>query len=148
MTTDTLVLGGIAFDDWSTPDKMPFGGKQITAVHRLPGGARVVDTLGPDEMDISFTGMMYENNAIGVADQLDALRKSGQQVPLIFAGRFYLVIVSEVVADIRRYPQLMNYHVTCLVVQNNMAGPLSALPSTVSSLVSADMATALSIAGL
>jgi hypothetical protein len=42
----------------------------------------------------------------------------------------------------------MNYHVSCLVVQNNMAGPLGALTSTVSSLVSADMATALSIAGL
>ena len=147
-TSDTLVLGGISFDDWSTPDKMPFGGKQITAVHRLPGGARVVDTLGPDEMDVQFTGMMYANNAYGVADALDAIRKSGAQVPLIFAGRFYLVIVAEVVADIRRYPQLMNYHISCLVVQNNMAGPLSALTSTVSSLVSADMATALSICGL
>jgi hypothetical protein len=26
--------------------------------------------------------------------------------------------------DNGRYPQLMNYHVSCLVVQNNMAGPL------------------------
>lgn len=148
MSNDTLVLGGIAFDDWSTPDKMPFGGKQAMAVHKLPGGARVVDTLGPDEMDIQFTGMMYADNAYGVADALDAIRKSGAQIPLIFAGRFYMVIIAEVVADIRRYPQLMNYHVSCLVVQNNMAGALGALTSTVSSLVGADMSTALNLAGL
>jgi hypothetical protein len=78
MTTDTLVLGSIAFDDWSTPDRMPFG-KQITAVHRLPGGARVVDTLGPDEMDIQFTNMMYADNAYGVADQLDSLDIRGAE---------------------------------------------------------------------
>jgi hypothetical protein len=82
MTTDTLVLGGIAFDDWSTPDRMPFGGKQELKVHQLPGGARVVDTLGPSEMDIHFTGTMYANNAYGVADQLDAMRIAGNQVPL------------------------------------------------------------------
>ena len=26
MATDFLVLGGIVFDDWSTPERMPFGG--------------------------------------------------------------------------------------------------------------------------
>jgi hypothetical protein len=148
MSTDTLVLGGIAFDDWSTPDRMPFGGKQELAVHRLPGGARVVDTLGPNEADIQFVGTMYANDAYGVADALDALRISGAQVPLTFAGRFYLVIVREVHVDIRRYPQLMNYHVSCLVVQNNMAGALGTVASTVSDLVTADMATAMSLAGL
>ena len=147
-TTDTLVLGGIAFDDWSTPEKMPFGGKQAMAVHKLPGGSRVVDTLGPDEADIQFIGTMYANDAYGVADALDALRISGAQVPLMFAGRFYLVIVAEALVDIRRYPQLMNYHVSCLVVQNNMAGALGVIGSTVSNLVTSDMATALSLAGL
>ena len=26
MATDFLVLGGIVFDEWSTPERMPFGG--------------------------------------------------------------------------------------------------------------------------
>jgi hypothetical protein len=148
MSNDTLVLGSIAFDEWSTPERMPFGGKQAMAVHKLPGGARVVDTLGPDEMDIQFTGTMFSNNAVGVADELDAMRKTGTPVPLMFAGRFYLVIVAEARADIKRYPQLVNYNVTCLVVQNNMAGVLGAVVSSVSGLVSADMASAMSLAGL
>lgn len=147
MATDTLILGGIAFDDWSTPERMPFGGKQAMAVHKLPGGQRVVDTLGPDEEDIHFTGTMYANNAYGVADELDALRIAGTQVSLTFAGRFYLVVIAECHVDIRRFPQLMSYHVSCLVVQNNMAGVLGAIASSVSGLVSADMATAMNLAG-
>jgi hypothetical protein len=148
MATDILVLGSIVFDSWSTPRRMPFGGEQQLAVHRLPGGSRVIDTLGPDEKDIMFTGIMYNDNAYGVADELDSVRISGAQVPLIFAGRFYLVIVRETQVDIRRFPQLVEYHVSCLVVQNNMAGPLGAIASTTSQLVTSDMATALSIVGL
>ena len=122
---------------------------QHMAVHRLPGGARVVDTLGPDEADIRFTGVMYNDNAYGVSDTLDALRLAGTQVPLMFAGRFYLVIVAKTKVDIRRFPQLVSYDVACLVTQNLMAGVLgAAIVSTVTQLVSADMATAMSIVGL
>jgi hypothetical protein len=145
MATDQLILGGIAFDSWSTPERMPFGGKQAMAVHKLPGGARAVNTLGPDENDIMFTGQMYNNNAYGIADELDSMRIAGAQVPLTFAGRFYLVIIAEVHVDIRRFPQLVEYHVNCLVAQNNMAGILGAITSTVSNLVTSDMASAVSI---
>jgi hypothetical protein len=148
MATDQLILGGIAFDNWSTPERMPFGGKLAMAVHKLPGGARAVNTLGPDENDIMFTGQMYNNNAYGIADELDSMRIAGAQVPLTFAGRFYLVIIAEVHVDIRRFPQLVEYHVNCLVVQNNMAGILGAITSTVSNLVTSDMSTALSLVGL
>jgi hypothetical protein len=148
MATDFLTLGALVFDSWSTPHQMPFGGRQELAVHQLPGGARVVDTLGPSEHDIIFSAQMYRSDAIGVAEQLDAMRLSGAQVPLSFAGRFYLVIVAETKMDIERYPQLILYTVRCLVVQNTMAGVLGAIPSTVSQLVAADLSTAMSIAGL
>jgi hypothetical protein len=148
MATDILLLGGISFDEWSTPERVPFGGKQAMAVHKLPGGARVVDTLGPDDADIQFAGTVYGNNAYGVADALDALRSTGTPVPLIFAGRFYTVIIQEFHADIERFPQLMRYHISCMIAQNNMAGILGAITSSVTSLVSADISTALSIVGL
>ena len=83
-----------------------------------------------------------------MSDTLDALRLAGTQVPLMFAGRFYLVIVAKTMVDIRRFPQLVSYDVACLVTQNSMAGPLTSIVSTVTGLVSADMSTALSIAGL
>jgi hypothetical protein len=73
------------------------------------------------------------------------MRIAGAQVPLTFAGRSYMVIIAEVHVDIRRFPQLVEYHCNCLVVQNPMAGALGAITSTTSSLVTSDMATAMSI---
>ena len=148
MATDFLVLGGLVFSDWSTPSHMPYGGEQMLAVHKLPGGARVIDTLGPDERDIHFSALVFENDAYAFTESLDALRLSGAQVPLMFAGRFYTVIVSRVHVDIKRFPQLVRYDVTCLVTQNQMAGNLNKTVSTVTDLVSADLATAMAISGI
>ena len=53
MANDLLTLGGLAFDDWSTPEKMMFGGKHAAVVHKLPGGARVVE-LVPGSEDATF----------------------------------------------------------------------------------------------
>ena len=47
MPLDVLLLGPIAFADFATPDCAPFGGRQQMAVHKLIGGQRVIDTLGP-----------------------------------------------------------------------------------------------------
>ncbi len=43
MATDFPMLGGITFDQFSTPEHMGFGGDQAMAIHRLPGDARVID---------------------------------------------------------------------------------------------------------
>jgi hypothetical protein len=148
MANDFLTLGGLVFSDWSTPSQMPFGGEHMMAVHRLPGGQRVVDTLGPSESDIQFRATVFENDAYEFTEALDALRIGGAQVPLTFAGRYYLVIVRHVKIDIHRFPQLVAYDVSCLVTNNQMAGNLGSAASTVTSLVSADLATAMSISGL
>ena len=148
MATDQLILGPLAFDDWSTPSRLPFGGKQAMAVHKLPGGARVVDTLGPDEMDIRFSAILWGDAAYDAALALNGLRQSGLAVPLMFGGQFYLVIVEEATVTLERYPQYALYEVTCLIAANPMAGGLGAVVSTVTSIVGADMASAMSLAGL
>jgi len=50
MPTDVLTLGGITFDDYSTPTEMMGGGNQAMVVHKLPGGPllhRIRRTRGP-----------------------------------------------------------------------------------------------------
>ena len=39
MPTDVLTLGGITFDDFSTPERMMGGGNQAMVVHKLPAVA-------------------------------------------------------------------------------------------------------------
>jgi hypothetical protein len=148
MANDQLILGGIVFSDWSTPSKMPFGGKQALAVHKLSGGRRVIDTLGPDEMDIQWSGTFWGQTAYEDSLALNALRISGAQVGLSFAGQFYMVVVSDVHIDIERLPMYATYSVSCVVSQNVMAGALGSVIASADSLVSADIATALSFAGL
>lgn len=112
MATDILLLGALAFDDFSTPSRLGYGGKQQTAVHKLPGGARVVDTLGPDEKNIDWTGTFWGDTAFADAQTLQSMRIAGAVVPLLFGGMSYQVIIAEgassfgavpPVCDLRRF---------------------------------------------
>ena len=148
MPTDQLILGGITFDDWSTPSEMPFGGKQSLKVHKLAGGSRVIDILGPDEMDISFKGMLWSPTANASAAALNSMRIAGQPVPLTFGGNYYQVIVEKCDLKIHRYPQWYEYDITCVVSSNPMAGNQVPSTSTFANLVNSDLATMLSMVGL
>jgi len=94
MPSDVLSLGGIVFDDFSTPTTMMGGGAQAMVTHKLPGGRRVIDTLGPDDADIVWDGQFYGDNAYDTALALDAMRAAGQVVPLSWGGQFRSVILS------------------------------------------------------
>ena len=148
MSTDIMTLGGLVFDEWSAPEAMMFGGHHGAAVHKLPGGKRVVDTLGPDDSDIHFVGMFWGDNAEASALALEALRVGGHALPLVFGWMFRQVIVIEALPIVRRFPSYYSYAVTCLVVSNPMQGVLGLTLSSVGDLVAADMATAMSIVGL
>ncbi len=148
MATDVLTIGGIVFDSWQAPPNAPYGGKQAMAVHKLPGGARVVDTLGPDDEDINFTGLIYGPNAASFAATLDALRVSGQTVPLSFVGRSYSVIVKQAVMTFVKYPAYARYNISCLVVVDPQVGIIGTILTSLTNIVSADLATVMSIVGL
>jgi hypothetical protein len=148
MATDTLILGGIQFDEWSTPHDIHLGGAQAMAIHKLPGGSRVIDTLGPDDDDYPWSGTIYGPNAIEIVRALDAMRISGVPVPLIWGGNFWTVIVSHFSAKPERYPQLWHYDITVVVAVNTMSGALGAITQGIDQLLGADMATAMSLVGL
>ncbi|SHG91988.1 hypothetical protein [Bradyrhizobium erythrophlei] len=139
---DVLTLGGIAFDDFSTPSGMGAGGSQAMVVHKLPGGARVIDTLGPDEAPINWSGTFFGNNALATALALDALRAAGNVVALTFAGQYRSVIIDKFSYTIRRLPVWVEYSVSCTVYQNPALGNLTPSTSSVDSLVSSDLGTA------
>ena len=44
-----VILGPIALQGFEVPESITIGGAQRLAIHRLPGGARVIDALGPDD---------------------------------------------------------------------------------------------------
>jgi hypothetical protein len=142
---DVLTLGGIAFDDFSTPTNMGAGGDQAMVVRKLPGGARVIDTLGPDEAPIEWTGFFFGSNAYATALLLDGMRAAGSVQPLTFAGQYRAVIIGSFRWKIRRLPAWVEYSISCTVYQNPQLGALGAGGSTIDQLVLSDLAQALGL---
>lgn len=145
---DVLTLGGLQFDDFSTPDSIGAGGKQAMVVHKLPGGQRVIDTLGPDESQISWSGKFFSNNAFLMVQALDAMRASGAVVPLMFAGLHRNVLVESFSYQIRRLHLWIEYNIACTVVQNASQGNLGNAGPASGQLAANDLNAAGNIAGL
>lgn len=145
MSVSTLSLGGFVFDDFSTPRVMTSGGKQALVVHKLPGGARVIDTIGPDERDIAWEGFFFGNDAYAAAMVLDAMRAAGQVLPLVFAGQYRSVILETFEYSIRREPVWVEYHINCTVYQNPALGQLGGAVGGIGQLVISDLAQAIGL---
>jgi|SRR5215469_1520069 len=148
MVNDILVLGGLVFDDFSTPSRMPWGGSHALAIHKLPGGSRVIDKLGPDEADFTWNGFFWGADAFDRAKQLDAMRISGATVPLTWGGMAWNVIVSHAEPVMCRFPLYVHYSITVVVASAPMLGQLGQIPAGIDSLLAADIASAMAIAGL
>jgi hypothetical protein len=140
---DALILGGIVFDSYSTPDAMMGGGRQAMVIHKLPGGGRVIDTLGPDEDDITWSGKFFGNDAYDTALALDAMRAEGFVLPLMWGGQYRDVIISHFQYKVRRLPLWVEYTITCTVLDNPSLGDVNiSITSNFDSLISTDLSTA------
>jgi hypothetical protein len=134
-----VVLGPFLFSGFEVPEYIPFGGAQQMTVHKLPGGTRVVDLLGPDEHDIDWSGTMIDSLPDVRAQELDQMRVSGQSLPLVWGIHFYTVIIKSFEAEV--HYGLIKYRISCLVLRNEAAAALASALG-VTDLVSSDMATA------
>ena len=145
MAMDVLTLGGYAFDSLSTPERMPFGGDHAMVVHKLPGGDRVIDMLGPDDDDLSWHGRIFGDGAIGTAMMLDGMRRAGIQLPLIFAGQSYMVVIAHLNFEIERLPLNVHYHISCtpVISLGGGAGVASFVGNSI--LASSDLSAAMGI---
>ncbi len=135
MSEVILALGPVIFQDFEIPSGLHFGGRQILAVHQLTGGRRVVDSIGPDESEISFSGAFSGPDATLRARVLNNLRVTGSQLSLTWDIFFYTVVLREFAACYEN-PIWIPYRVSCTVVQDE-AGSVASLPvSLVNSILS------------
>lgn len=118
---------------------MLFGGKQAMVVHKLPGGSRSVDTLGPDEADIGWEGEFFGEDAYATSLALDGMRAAGQVVPLIFGGQTRQVIIAEFIPRVRRMPNWVEYSIVCMVYQNPGLGLLGVGVFSLDHLIQLDL---------
>lgn len=132
----SLTLGGIAFNDFEIPESINFGGQQRLAVHKLPGGARQIDAMGPDDADIRWSGRFRGSSAEQRGFTLDYMRRQGQQVLLAWGLHRYQVVISHFEADFQYGGLEIPYSIACTVVLDETQTLASAAIGLVESLVS------------
>lgn len=144
MPNTILLLGPIVFQDFEVPEKVNFGGAQRLAIHQLPGGARVIDTLGRDDADISFSGTFSGEDATLRARALDELRALGTMLPLTWDVFTYSVVIREFRAQYER-PGWIPFHITCTVLRDEAAAIVEA-PLGLASAALGDLAAGVTLA--
>lgn len=143
MADTKLILGGIAFREFEIPEQISYGRKQRIEVHKLVGGGRVIDAYGSDPDPIRWSGRFRGRDATSRARQVEALADSGRSVSLTWGGFAYQVIVDSFDADYQRFYEIP-YRVACTV---DTGGSSGAMPSTLTAVIAADMASILVLAG-
>lgn len=145
MSNVVLSLGTVAFRDMEVPEKISFGGKQRLAVQNVIGGGRIVEALGIDDGEISFSGIFSGSDAASRAQLLDTARALGAQLPLVWQGFYYLVVIAGFAAEYRK-PNLIPFSITCVVVTDPLAAVANAV-APIANLVSGDLAAAAALSG-
>lgn len=144
---DVLTLGGFQFggDGFSAPAAMPGGGRQAMVVHKLPGGSRVINTLGPDEANPTWSGFFFGETAYNDALAVDAMRAAGNVLPLVWGGSFRLVIIESFEYQVTRQFMKVDYRISCVVQSNPALGGLGSIIASPDVLILADIAAGLAI---
>src|SRR5689334_14980148 len=65
--SEYLLIGPVLLEAFELPARVGWGGRQRMAVHRLPGGRRVIDAMGRDDADIAWTGVFTGSDAVARA---------------------------------------------------------------------------------
>lgn len=129
-----LLLGAFEFQENEIPASINFGGSQNLAIHQLIGGGRIVDSMGNNDHDISWSGLFFNNvttglSAIDRAREVNTLRTLGLELELVFYDLIYLVKIKEFRPSFERFYQVP-YSITLQVIQdlNLPASPLNNIP--------------------
>jgi hypothetical protein len=130
-----LILGPIVFRDFEIPSKINFGTEQAHHIHKLIGGSRVIDKLGPDPRPIHWEGRFRGAQAEGRARSCERLCNSGAEVPVRYGGYTYSVIVSHFEADYERFYEIP-YKIALTV---SGVGGIGGFVASIGSLIAADM---------
>lgn len=139
MTPDTVLkLADFEFSRFEIPERIPFGGRHLLAVHKMIGGKRVIDAMGRDDAPLSWSGLIQGQNATLRARYLDGLRISGQAQALFWGDFKYKVVVEEFVADYERFYQIP-YRISCLVEEDQTNLITSVAGAGIDDLIAEDM---------
>ena len=136
MSLDALALGSCVFTDFAAPELLPGGGKQQMRVHKLPGGDRYIDTMGPDDDDRQFDVLHVGASAQDDVLTLDQMRISGQPWPYSNGMEARTVVISALTWRVEKF-NVIHTSLTLTPVDNPSGSGTGT--SSLDSLVGSDL---------
>lgn len=121
--SEYLLIGPVLLEAFELPARVFWGGRQRLAVHRLPGGRRVIDALGRDDADIAWQGVFSGEDAVARARAMDLMRAGGLTWPLSWGSWFYSVTIHRFEASYER-DNWIPYRIACTVLRDEAEGLL------------------------
>ncbi len=122
-----VLLGPILLQGFEIPQQITWGGRQKLAIHTLPGGDRVIDSLGRNDIDISWSGVFSGPTASSRARTVDRMRADGATWPLTWSTFFYSVVIKSFAVDYTR-ANWLPYQISCTVLRDETARFTAAEP--------------------
>jgi len=132
--------GKFVFTDAEVPESIAFGGQQMLTTHKLVGGLRVVDTMGPDDMPLGWSGWFLGSTAGDRSRYLDYLRRSGPVCTLTWDSFNYSVTVQSFKAEYQKAYKIP-YQIAFEVVQDNTKPVKSITPISPTDAINQDSST-------
>jgi hypothetical protein len=135
-----LLLGPVLLREFELPERIAWGGAQRLAIHNLPGGIRVIDSLGRNDTNIRWSGIFTGADAVPRARALDLMRAGGGTWPLSWSSYFYSIVIESFEANYA-HETWIPYHIACSVLADASESLADAAVS-LSADVLTDVATA------
>lgn len=153
MYASNVSIGPVRLAGFEVPNCVYFGGSQRMAIHRLAGGQRVLELLGPEDSDIWFSGVFTGPDADTRARTFDSLRTTGVTVQLTWQSFQYDVVLRVFRASYKN-PWWISYTVGLIVVRNgdgtpvNLTSPASPIQADILAAIAALQGTAVDLSPL
>jgi hypothetical protein len=137
--TVSLTIADVTFAGFEIPQEVPFGTDQMISLHKMIGGARIIDAMGADPRPITWSGRFRGSTAVQRAERLDTIAQQGLPVQLALYSMQRLVVVTKFTWRFMQFYEVP-YEITVEVLQNKDAAVLTA-PASVQSDIDSDLAS-------
>lgn len=143
-----LIVGDVEFTGLEVPESVTIGAKQQLVVHKLVGGKRIVDVLGVDYDNLSWSGWLTGATAGDRATELETLRDVGSPLSFSIDGYYFSVVIQ---SFNQRFEHVYRrfYSIELLIV-SSLDTPITenALAGTLDNLINSDLGESLGLASI
>lgn len=137
-----VTIGGLTLTGMEVPDLIRDGGTQQVAVHRLPGGNRIIDAVGNDPDRLELSGRFVGPTAYERALLLKQMRILGQPVQFTGAGLSLTVKIVQYSYDYQQKGIVIPYRL--VLEQPPQMAVTGGITSSLSALIGSDAASSIS----